>query len=353
MIRGLQLRDSDRLLVAVPHPDDETLATGGLIQHALAAGAQLRVLVATDGDNNPWPQRWLEKRWRIDANARARWGARRRAEACAAMDLLGVPGSALRFFGWPDQGLTAMLMRDLSAEDQLGDEIDRFAPTVIAMPSLVDRHPDHNALSVLLELALFRRRRADCRRLGYVVHGPGSGPDGLSLPLDADQFAIKQRALLAHATQLSLSRRRMQHLGARTEQFEPGAAEWLGPGRDREARRVLPWPRHLRCLHAHELLLIVGSPAGIERKRMRLPRAAIGRTWTFQAGEDELTQVTVEIGRSEVCVSIQCRHKIQFAFAKVERMGPRLLIYDALGWENIAAPDRTGEVAAAQTLPVA
>ncbi|MCB1569830.1 MAG: PIG-L family deacetylase, partial [Xanthomonadales bacterium] len=61
MTLRLELRDSDRLLVVVPHPDDETLATGGLIQRALLAGAALRVVFATDGDNNPWPQRWLER----------------------------------------------------------------------------------------------------------------------------------------------------------------------------------------------------------------------------------------------------------------------------------------------------
>ena len=44
----------DRLLVVAPHPDDETIAAGGLIQSALHAGAAVRVLFATDGDNNPW-----------------------------------------------------------------------------------------------------------------------------------------------------------------------------------------------------------------------------------------------------------------------------------------------------------
>ena len=37
----LRLHPSDRLLYFAPHPDDETLAGGGLIQKAAAIGAQL------------------------------------------------------------------------------------------------------------------------------------------------------------------------------------------------------------------------------------------------------------------------------------------------------------------------
>ena len=57
MTRNLTFRASDRLLVFAPHPDDETIATGELIQLAIAAGVAVRVVFATDGDNNPWPQR--------------------------------------------------------------------------------------------------------------------------------------------------------------------------------------------------------------------------------------------------------------------------------------------------------
>ncbi len=84
----------------------------GVLQVAKAAGAAVRVIVLTDGDNNPWPQRWVEKRWRIDAAARARWGARRREEAVAALALLELTLSDVRFLALPDTGITDLLMRD-------------------------------------------------------------------------------------------------------------------------------------------------------------------------------------------------------------------------------------------------
>jgi len=34
----------DRILIIAPHPDDEVLACGGLIQQAVAVGADVRVI---------------------------------------------------------------------------------------------------------------------------------------------------------------------------------------------------------------------------------------------------------------------------------------------------------------------
>src|SRR5487761_2660637 len=101
----------ERVLILAPHPDDESIATGGIVQIARAAGAALHVIVLTDGDANIWPQRFIEQRWRIDAVARARWGARRRAEARVAMRVLGLDDGAADFLGLPDLGLTDVVMR--------------------------------------------------------------------------------------------------------------------------------------------------------------------------------------------------------------------------------------------------
>src|SRR5262249_25752844 len=99
-----------RVMVFAPHPDDETLATGGLLQQVIAIGGEIRVVFATDGDNNPWPQRVSERRWQISLADRLRWGERRRAEALSALAHLGVPASSARFLGYPDQGLTSLLL---------------------------------------------------------------------------------------------------------------------------------------------------------------------------------------------------------------------------------------------------
>src|ERR1043165_4644505 len=111
MPHSLRLSSSDRILFFAPHPDDESLGGGGLIQKAAALGARLCLVFLTNGDRNPWPQRVMERAIFLDAKARRRWGVRRQSEALAALSVLGAPASAeVHFIGWPDQGLTKLLM---------------------------------------------------------------------------------------------------------------------------------------------------------------------------------------------------------------------------------------------------
>src|SRR6185436_660247 len=48
------LNPQDRLLILAPHPDDEVLCCGGLIQKAVAMGLPVRTVFFTYGDNNQW-----------------------------------------------------------------------------------------------------------------------------------------------------------------------------------------------------------------------------------------------------------------------------------------------------------
>src|SRR5262249_47214467 len=101
-----------RLMMFAPHPDDESLACGIILQRAVRAGAAVRVVYATDGDDNPWPQRLLERKWRLNAADRKRWGKLRRTEALAALRVLGLRPSSARFLALPDQKLTRLLTHD-------------------------------------------------------------------------------------------------------------------------------------------------------------------------------------------------------------------------------------------------
>ena len=104
-----------RLLVVAPHPDDETIANGLLIQQVRAVGGEVGIVLLTDGDNNPWPQRWMERRVRIGAAGRRRWGTRRHVELLQAMQRLDVPPDALQRMHWPDMGVTPRLLSDPAA----------------------------------------------------------------------------------------------------------------------------------------------------------------------------------------------------------------------------------------------
>ncbi len=208
-----------RLLVIAPHPDDETIATGLLIQQVRAAGGEVRIVLLTAGENNPWPQRWLERRWRIRAGDRQRWGRRRRGELQQALASLEILPSALEALDWPDLGVTDMLLRQTgNAVATIREAINRFTPDVVALPALQDRHPDHGAAHVLVRLAL-AGHAAPPALFAYLVHGKAGSGDLIQMDGAPAQVSNKRAALQAHRSQIALSGKRLRQLAERPERF--------------------------------------------------------------------------------------------------------------------------------------
>ncbi len=216
-----------RLLLFAPHPDDESLACSILLQRAVRAGAVVRVIYVTDGDDNPWPQRVLERKWRLNATDRRRWGRLRRTEALAALRVLGVNGSATRFLALPDQKLTTMLMCDCqSALDRFAAIIADWGPTDLLVPSISDTHPDHSALAVMLRLVLSESfsepvAAGHMAVWSYAVHGrsPAFFDRAETICQSRIEAATKLRAIRCHKTQLKLSRKRFLGYADRPERL--------------------------------------------------------------------------------------------------------------------------------------
>lgn len=231
------LHAGTRLLVVAPHPDDESIATGELIQQVRQAGGEVRILLLTLGDNNPWPQRWVERRVRIGEAERRRWGERRREEVEQALRQLDVEPSALQVLAWPDMGLMGRLREQLEPSlAALGDSLAAFRPNLVALPALGDRHPDHGAAHVLFRLALARWRGESPRVLAYLVHGREERGGGrVKLDSSVGLHANKLAALACHRSQMTLSGKRMHRLADRAESYR------LVRSRGRAASPPLPW----------------------------------------------------------------------------------------------------------------
>lgn len=306
MLQSLSART--RLLVVAPHPDDETLATGRLIQHVLAAGGTAHVLLLSDGDNNPWPQRWLERRVFIRGTDRLRWATRRRDEFRAAMRCLGLTGEACTALGWADQGLTRRVQQQLPASlAALRAVLDTFEPTVLAMPALQDRHPDHSAAHVLLRLAM-QGRGAPPDVWLYQVHGPPlGGDDAFVLPADDAMQARKRAALACHASQLALSAGRMARMAERPERYHP-----LRPV---TGRQQLPWrpPR----LAWPWLTLTVAHTAG-------------AGAWPWSHAP------WIRTGQGGYALAVPASDAGDPRFAKLEARLPSPWIFDHWGWCELA-----------------
>jgi LmbE family N-acetylglucosaminyl deacetylase len=116
---------ADRVLIISPHPDDDIIGCAGVIQRSLKAGARVRVVYTTCGDNNifsiffytdVFPIFYGSKLLYI-MNLILSWkehfmalGNTRIGEAINAEKILGLEDKDLIFLGYPDHGTDQMFV---------------------------------------------------------------------------------------------------------------------------------------------------------------------------------------------------------------------------------------------------
>lgn len=120
----------EKVLVFSPHPDDETLGTGGFIYESTKKGAEVKIVLVTDGNKHGL------KDLRYD-------------EFKAATKTLGVNENNLVFLGYPDGGLLKQNQDELYA--RLKQEAVSFQPNVIVYPHDKDEHPDHATVAKVVD----------------------------------------------------------------------------------------------------------------------------------------------------------------------------------------------------------
>ena len=219
------LQQDARILILAPHPDDECLGTGGLIQQALAKGAKIKVIFITNGDNNPWPQRYLEKRWSIGSDEKTRWGQRRKIEAQNSLEILGAGKVATAFLGLPDAGILNLWKEgDHHLLEVLTNEFISWQPTLLVQPSEFDRHSDHRATHLYGRTAL-AESSLKCPVITYLIHRPWlmkltqKPKPQIKLELSPIEQNKKLQAILCHETQMALSQSRFSKFAQPTEPY--------------------------------------------------------------------------------------------------------------------------------------
>lgn len=175
-----------RTVVVAPHPDDESLSTGGLIMHQMARGVPVIVVAVTDGEA-AYPDR-----------SRPELAATRRDEQATALSLLGVPAAATVRLGLPD---SSVHQHDLVA--RLGRLVE--PGDVLVAPWRHDWHPDHEACGRAAELVARTHRCTLISSLFWAFHrvDPWDHPDVriAALPLTADESTWRREAVRSHASQ--------------------------------------------------------------------------------------------------------------------------------------------------------
>jgi LmbE family N-acetylglucosaminyl deacetylase len=250
---NVTLNQEDRLLVIVPHPDDDILSTAGTIQQASGENIPVKVVIMTVGDYNETSFALFRKEITLDPVEAIRLGETRREEALNAQGILGVAPEQIIFFGYPDGGGLKIFKHHwdendpyqalLSQQDSvpytfaqspgapfvgknivadIQQVIKEFQPTKIFTSHPGDLHLDHQTVLLYLQVALWNLEDAILPEVFHFIthYGRWPQPRGYQpehpldppaqydvdnrwsiLPITEEQREKKLQALQAHKTQ--------------------------------------------------------------------------------------------------------------------------------------------------------
>jgi len=246
-----------RIMVFAPHPDDETLACGGLIAEARRRNIPVTVVVITNGESFLYAAHIRYKKVVLPPSYFIAFGEERQKETLSAMELLGVPRENVIFFGYPDSDLhllwekywsygqlyTHSLLHTCfspfpnifhkkapycgaSLLEDIKTLLRKYRPTDVFIPLAEDAHPTHWAVNSFCLMALEELKEKGNYSPNvycYIVHrGRFPTPRGLhlqealtppssllgigihwrNLPLPRDIVELKYEAIKQYKSQL-------------------------------------------------------------------------------------------------------------------------------------------------------
>jgi LmbE family N-acetylglucosaminyl deacetylase len=159
-IEILGITQTDRVLVLMPHPDDEAVFTSGLIKKLIEEGVAVKIVTMTRGEKSTL--RYGLKPADDLASARDK-------ELLKSFGILGV--NQFDTLDLPDGGLKTM-------KKEMGEIIEKqikvFRPTVLVTlePDGIYGHPDHIALSEAVTEMVKKPMRLLYATVGEFVHKP-------------------------------------------------------------------------------------------------------------------------------------------------------------------------------------
>jgi LmbE family N-acetylglucosaminyl deacetylase len=124
-----------KILVIAPHPDDESLGCGGLINTLAGQGRSFHIVFVTDGGaSHTGSHKW----------SRQRLATRREQEAANALRHLGIGDQPRTFLRLRDAAMPSIFsVERRSAVAEMNSIIRSFRPDLILMPWRRDSHCDH------------------------------------------------------------------------------------------------------------------------------------------------------------------------------------------------------------------
>ncbi len=291
---AMSFSPATRLLVVSPHPDDETLGAGGLIQRVLHAGGAVKVVFMTSGDGFPVGVTSARHVQHPQAQDYREYGRLRQEEAKQALAILGVSTKKVAFLGFPDSGLCPLQMTyqidngrnylspftledrpptadvvlprtEYNGEDltkELTWVLSRFRPTLVVTVHPLDRHPDHCATYRFVSEALHALPKDNTAvhptlltflvhfgnwwpmlsrdRAEQQLHLPQNFPEAeatwRSFPLSPAEMQTKRQALMQYHSQMLVMGQYLLNFVQTNELFA------IEPQGMQDVPQQMPWP---------------------------------------------------------------------------------------------------------------
>jgi LmbE family N-acetylglucosaminyl deacetylase len=180
----LELGTAERILVLAPHPDDESLAAGGVIASLRQdkPKSEIRVIIVTNGDAS-YTTSFFHGSHGFTTRHFQSIALERQQESLSALKILGLAPSQIHFWGFPDRGLLQLRKKHWSRQESyrspttgfcwseqainspslqyngmnllhlIQNQLMTFRPTMIIFPHPQDPHPDHKTLALLTVFA--------------------------------------------------------------------------------------------------------------------------------------------------------------------------------------------------------
>jgi LmbE family N-acetylglucosaminyl deacetylase len=190
--------DDRPFVIVAPHPDDESLACGGLIAEACRLGLRGKVVIVSDGAGS-------------HPNSKAyppdRLGSLREKEARQAGAELGLRPEEMLFLGLPDRFVPWQGEEAERAIRVIADCVREIGAGSLFVSWRHDPHCDHEASYRIAREV--QRRVGKVRLVEYVVWGhtlpPATEVDparsGFRISVDHEAQEKKRRAIAAHRSQ--------------------------------------------------------------------------------------------------------------------------------------------------------
>lgn len=172
---GPQINSSDRVLIFAPHPDDESISSGGLIRYCVENNVSVHVVVVTNGGNG-------------------KIGGIRHSETLNATEKLGLSSNNVTFLDYP-QAVNLLFNENWdpnhyysdgshhnsfafdpnssycgeSLESNIETMIQNYQPTIIIYPRLDDDNRDHWGTGSFVDYAV-NKMGYQSKMYSYLVH---------------------------------------------------------------------------------------------------------------------------------------------------------------------------------------